>query len=161
MAYRNLGHLGVQVMKEMLWVEATWCSTGNVTWHLFFQTVDPADIFSLRFHLQRMYTIVTSTSPCKLQHSIFADLWWTYGFQFRWLALILGMFFSFSISPIPTLPETSLQSNDCMLPMAACKDLSMAVFVMGFKGDWKYLCQLFNLVRTPTSEQARWSNGGG
>ena len=43
-----------------------------------------------------------------------------------------------------------------MRPIAMASNASkesMAVYVMGFKGDWKYLCQLFNLVRNPSSEQ--------
>ena len=37
------------------------------------------------------------------------------------------------------------------------KAREMDVYVMGFKGDWKYLYQLFSMTRNPYSEEARGS----
>lgn len=34
--------------------------------------------------------------------------------------------------------------------------LTMRCFVMSFKGDWKYLIQLFNMTNTPSKEQVCW-----
>ena len=39
--------------------------------------------------------------------------------------------------------------------ISPCKVLTLRCFVASFKGDWKYMTQLFNLSNTPSKEQAR------
>lgn len=40
------------------------------------------------------------------------------------------------------------------------KAIELDIFVMNFKGDWKYLWQLFNLKRYAAKEEAPWGFSG-
>lgn len=150
----------LQVMKDKHWVATICYFIGNVTWHHFCLIVGQAEIWSQQSQVLHMSSMDLWILPCKLQHNIFATPWLMARFQSpRTLGLFLGLDISITFVfgwwwPHANNPQPGLHHFAWLPTMATRKACEMNMYVMGFKGDWKYLYQLFSMTRNPYSEEA-------